>query len=173
MTIVEDILAEFGQEVKSTRQHLERIPEELFDWQPHEKSMTFRQLGSHIAESFDWVDSMLQQDVMEFDPAEWTPYVATDRADMLAKFDKGVATARDVLEGQPDEHMLKRWTLKMGGEVVLNEPRGAMVRNFMINHHVHHRAQLGVYLRLKDVPVPQTYGPSSDETDMCQPPEKD
>ena len=169
MRLNEQLLPEFDQEMVSTRKTLERIPEGKFGWKPHEKSMTMGRLATHLAEIPNWAVNAIDQDVLDIAPPGAPPFqpaVVSSRGEILDLFDKHAADARRAIAGSSDEHLLKPWSLLMGGKTILTMPRIAVVRNFVMNHNVHHRAQLGVYLRLNDIPVPAIYGPSADEGGM-------
>ena len=162
------LLQELDMEMPSTRKTLERIPEKL-DWTPHVKSMTVGRLAQHLAEIPDWAVKAISLDELDLAPPGgpgYKPADATSKTQVLQIFDKNLAAAKAALEGASDEHLMKPWSLKMGGKTVLTMPRIAVVRNFVLNHNVHHRAQMGVYLRLNDIPVPSVYGPSADEGSM-------
>ena len=167
--IARGLLQELEFEAPSTRKTLERIPEK-FDWKPHAKSMSVGRLAQHLAEIPHWTVESISKDELDLAPPGGPPHAPpppmTTRSQILELFDKNLADAKAALEGASDEHLLKPWSLKMGGKTVLTMPRAAVVRNFVMNHTVHHRAQLGVYLRLNDVPVPSVYGPSADEGSM-------
>jgi uncharacterized damage-inducible protein DinB len=128
--------------------------------------MTLRQLVSHLVDAVGWVGATLDLDVLEMDPGTYKPYVAPSRADALSTFDRNVIAAAGRMKGQSDEHLLKHWTMRSGGKTVFTLPRIAVLRTFIINHQIHHRGQLDVYLRLKDVSLPQIYGPTADEPGM-------
>jgi uncharacterized damage-inducible protein DinB len=163
--ITQGLLHELEMEMPSTRKTLERIPEK-FDWAPHQKSMTLGRLAQHLSELPDWAVKAISLDELDLAPPGVQPpppQVATSREQVLANFDKNLAGARAALAGTNDEHLMKPWSLKMGGKTILTMPRVAVLRNFVLNHNVHHRAQLGVYLRLNNVAVPSVYGPSADE----------
>ena len=156
------LLPEFDQEMANTRRTLERIPEDKFDWRPHEKSYTLHELAAHLAEIPQWTEVSVNQDLFDMDQ----PYervIPETKEEILAHFDTKVAEARAVLEGATAEQLAGMWSFKMGGEVAFSMPKAAVVRSFILSHNIHHRAQLGVYLRLLDVPVPAIYGPSADE----------
>src|SRR5277367_5469447 len=166
MPIRDAILAEFDHEMISTRKTLERVPEGKPDYAPHEKSMKMGRLAGHVAELSGWAATIIGQDSLDFRPPgapPMNPAVMTSRAQLLELFDKKVAEARTHLAGASDETLLKNWTLLSGGQTIMTMPRIAFLRGFVMNHIVHHRAQLGVYLRLNDVAVPSVYGPSADE----------
>jgi uncharacterized damage-inducible protein DinB len=165
MSISEALLPEFDREMANTRKTLERIPEDKFDWKPHEKSMRLGSLAVHLATMVGWVADLMKQDSLDLDPNYEQPKVNT-RSEIVEMFDQGVATARAAIEGASDEEFLKPWTLLSGGKEILTMPKAAVIRDFALSHSIHHRAQLGVYLRLNDVPVPSIYGPSADEGQM-------
>lgn len=166
MTLSESLLPEFDQEMANTRKLFERVPEDKFSWKPHEKSMTLALLASHLAEIAGWATFMIGTDSLDPSPPGAPPYKtqqAASRAELLEIFDKNVASARASIAGATDEHLRKPWTLLFGGQAVFTLPRIAVLRTWVLNHTIHHRAQLGVYLRLNDLPVPALYGPSADE----------
>ncbi len=165
MSIVEPIIAELDHEAAITKKLLERVPEERFDWKPHEKSMSMAQLASHVAESASWAGAVMTMDCFEL-PEDYQPYVAKSAQELMEKFDTSIAEAKNVLQGQPDDRLTANWQMKMGGKVVVEMPRAAVIRGHILNHLVHHRGQLSVYLRLNDIPVPSIYGPSADEPEM-------
>ncbi|MGH9708309.1 MAG: DinB family protein [Candidatus Acidiferrales bacterium] len=169
MAIHEAMLAEFDHEIISTRQTLERVPEGKPDWAPHEKSMKMSRLAGHLAELCGWATSIIGQDALDFRPVNGKPIEPlhmTSRKQLLEAFDKNVAASRAALSGAKDENLLKPWTLQSGGQAIFTMPRITVLRTFFLNHIIHHRAQLGVYLRLNGVPVPSVYGPSADEGSM-------
>ena len=169
MSISEALLPEFDQEMANTRRTLERIPEDKFDWKPHEKSMPLGDLAVHLATMVGWTAETLKQDSLDIAPVGGPAYEqpkASSRGEIVEMFDKGVATARAAIEGASDEELAKPWTLLSGGKEILTMPKIAVIRSFVMSHSIHHRAQLGVYLRLNDIPVPAIYGPSADEGDM-------
>ena len=164
-SLTQGLLQELEMEMPSTRKTLERIPEK-FDWAPHQKSMTLGRLAQHLSEIPDWAVKAISLDELDLAPPGAQPpqpQIATSRAQVLSNFDKNLAGAKAALAGTNDEHLMKPWSLKMGGKTILTLPRVAVLRNFVLNHNVHHRAQLGVYLRLNDIAVPSIYGPSADE----------
>lgn len=158
-----DLLPEFDHEFALTRTSLERVPEDHFDWKPHEKSYTLHELSAHLVQIPFWAPATLNTDLLDMDePMERD--VPESLEGLLARFDAGVAEARKALEATPSETMDETWRMKAGGEIVMSMPKAAVLRGFVFNHNIHHRAQLGVYLRLLDVPVPAIYGPSADES---------
>ena len=169
MKISELMLPEFDHEMANTRKTLERVPDSKFDWRPHDKSFTLQQLASHLANVPAWTPMTLDQDSIDVAPADGSSFTtpqATSTADLLKKFDENVKAARASLAAATDESLQKPWSLLAGGKVQFTMPRGAVLRSFILNHNVHHRAQLTVYLRLNDIPVPALYGQSADETGM-------
>lgn len=166
MRIADGLIMELQAERASAREILNRIPEDQWDYTPHEKSMPIGRLGSHIAETYDWIDSIVDLDVFEFDMESYKPQTAATKEELLASFDTGFDALIAKLDEQSDEHLMGIWQMKMGGQVVMEFPRVAVIRNFMISHTIHHRAQLTVYLRLLNVPLPSIYGPSADEDPM-------
>lgn len=166
MSMAQAMLAQFKQEAGGTRKMLERVPFEKADWAPHEKSMALGRLAAHIAEMQGWGASILTSDEFDMAPPDGEAYKAqvfesTD--ELLAAFDEGVAAIEAALPDVSDEAWMEHWSLKSGGEEVFGGPRGPIFGTLTINHVIHHRGQLSVYLRLCDVPVPGVYGPSADE----------
>lgn len=160
------LLAEIEQEAKTTRACLERIPADKFSWKPHEKSMEFGRLASHVAEMFGWTAPTLQQAELDFSKIDYKPFELQTTDDLLEYFDKNVAEAIDVLRNTGDEVFMENWTMRNGETVYFTMPKIATMRSFVMNHIVHHRGQLSVYLRLNDIAVPAIYGPSADEGKM-------
>jgi uncharacterized damage-inducible protein DinB len=167
MTISQSLLSEFDLEMANTRKTLERVPEGNPDFRPHPKSMTLARLAGHVAEIPAWVVRALTAD--EFDMATrgaQPAFVMTSREQVLARFDDEFSKARSALTAASDADIVKAWTLRFGDRTIMTMPRVAVLRGFVMNHMIHHRAQLGVYLRMNDVPVPSIYGPSADEGGM-------
>jgi uncharacterized damage-inducible protein DinB len=163
MSIIDGMIQELQQEALGTRKCLERVPVEHFAWTPHPKSMTLGRLASHIAESPSWMNPIMDLDVFDWKQGDYQPFVAASREELLKTFDEAVANAVASATGRSDEHLLKTWTMTMDGHTIISLPRAAVVRSFILSHMVHHRGQLTVYLRLKEVPLPSLYGPSADE----------
>ena len=162
MSLIEMMTAELEQEAATTRRLLERVPQESLDWKPHEKSMTLGQLAAHVANLHDtWLVSTLTGD--EFDLADSRPLRAGSVAEILEAFDRSMARALEVLRTESDERLFAPWRLKRGGQVIFEMPRWAVMRSMVSNHIIHHRGQLSVYLRLRNVPLPPMYGPTADE----------
>jgi uncharacterized damage-inducible protein DinB len=159
-------LAELENEAKIARTCLERVPADKFDWKPHEKSMTMGRLASHVAEMFGWTKETLTQDVLDFAAGDYTPFAPKTSEELLNFFDEKIAAAKDVLNKTQDETFMTDWTMRNGEQVYFTMPKVAVMRTFVMNHIIHHRGQLSVYLRLNDIPVPSIYGPSADEGQM-------
>ncbi len=169
MGLAATLLPEFDQEMANTRKSLERVPEDKLDWKPHEKSMSFVEIATHMANLLSWTVLSIEQDSYDMaPPGEDPPRVdpADSLESALAMFDKNVTAARAAIEGASDERLLAPWALLHGGNEVFKMPRVAVLRTMIMNHMIHHRAQLGVYLRLNDVAVPSLYGPTADEGGM-------
>jgi len=162
MPIRDILLPEFDHEMASTRKILERIPEEDLRFQPHPKSMPLGRLAGHIAELPGWVVPAMQREMLELD-ANYKPYVPSSPKELLERFDKNVGEARAALSGVSDEQLAAAWTLKAGGKTIFTLPRVAAYRGMVMSHLIHHRGQLGVYLRVLEVEIPGMYGPSADE----------
>jgi len=165
MAIKDALLPEFDHEMGTTRRLLDRAPEQAFDWKPHEKSMTLGGLSSHLANIPHWCTAILGAPVMDLAtiPEDARPKPATSHADLLALFDTNVAAARERLATVTDPEMMAPWTLRQGDQEIFTLPRVAALRSFVMNHSIHHRGQLSVYLRLNGVPLPSIYGPTADE----------
>lgn len=162
MTISQSMLPEFDHEMASTRKILERVPEDRAGYTPHEKSMSMGRLAAHIAQNPVWATIALTRDDFDLTP-EFENVQMTTRAALLETFDRNCAEARAHIVNTDDGVMMKMWTFKKGGHTVLSMPKVAVLRSFALNHLIHHRGQLSVYLRLNNVPVPGLYGPSADE----------
>ena len=162
MPLVDALLPEFDHEMTTTRRLLERVPEEKVDWKPHPRSWTLGQLAQHVATLPMWGTVTLKQSDLDLGEGGQTPALRT-RAQLLDTFDRHVAETRAALVGRTDAELMAPWTLKKDGQTVFSMPKAAVWRSFVLNHLVHHRGQLSVYLRLQDVPVPSMYGPSADE----------
>lgn len=169
MALRDGVLAQFEHEMAGTRKTLERVPEGKPDWAPHPKSMKMGRLAGHLAELPGWAAETIHRDSLDVRPAngpQYQPLIMSSRKQLLEAFDKNVANARAAIAGASDETLLAPWTLLVGGQKIFSMPRLAVLRASVISHIIHHRAQMGVYLRLNDVPVPALYGPSADEGQM-------
>jgi len=166
MPIIDLFAAEFENEMTKTRPMLERVPDDKLGWKPHEKNFTLQYLASHVANLPFWTIPTLQQDSLDLAPAGQKPYEtpqAQSAKQLVEFFDTNVAKAKAAFQGVSDEHLMKPWSLMAGGKTLFTMPRWMVQRSFMMNHLIHHRAQLGLYLRLCGVPIPGMYGPSADD----------
>lgn len=163
MTTTESLLAEFDREVETTRRHLARLPEDKLTWRPHEKSFTAGGLASHLVECVGWGEAIFAADELDFDPAVYSPFMATSVPQLLETFDATASRSRRALAAMTDATLTAPWRLKVRGKQRFERPKAAAFRDFTLSHVIHHRGQLTVYLRLLDVPVPPTYGPTADE----------
>jgi len=162
MPMVDALLPEFDHEMSVTRKVLERVPGDRFEWKPHPKSMSFGALAQHVSNLPLWGAMTLSQSELDLGGQQQTP-AATSRTDLLAGFDQRVKETRALLAATSDAELMAPWTLKRDGHTIFSMPKASVWRSFVLSHLIHHRAQLGVYLRLNDVPVPSMYGPSADE----------
>jgi uncharacterized damage-inducible protein DinB len=162
MPISQMLLSEFDHEMASTRKLLERVPDGKFDYKPHEKSMTLGRLAGHVAEVPSYATATIRMDKLELTGSE-KPFTATSKKELLESFDKYVVEARQAISTASDEDLGKIWSLRFGGKDVFSMPRIGVLRSMVMNHLIHHRAQLQVYLRLNNVEIPGMYGPSADE----------
>ena len=166
MPMNQALLGEFDHEMANTRKTLERVPEDKFGWKPHPKSGTMLWLAGHVAQIPGWCKEAFTLDSLDIAPPGQPPQQPSgpkSKKELLELFDKCVTAGRAALAKASDEDMMKPWSLLSGGKAIFTMPRVAVFRGFVMNHMIHHRAQLGVYLRLNDVPVPAIYGPSADE----------
>lgn len=169
MTIAASLLPEFDQEMASARRMLERVPDGKTDWRPHEKSMPLGRLATHLGELPQWASNAVTLDELDIAPPDAGPFVPTileKTSEILELFDKNVAEARGHIAGADDATMTRGWTFKVGGQDAFTLPKIAVIRSFVMNHLIHHRGQLSVYLRLLGQPLPAIYGPSADESPM-------
>ena len=162
MAIKDALIAEYDHEMGTTRKLLDRLPEDKLAWKPHEKSMALGQLAGHLGNISQWAGAILNDTSFDVGTAAPNADVKTSRAEILATFDQHAAQARAWLD-KSDADYMTMWTLKQGGKELFSMPRIAVFRTFVINHVIHHRGQLSVYLRLNNIPVPSIYGPSADE----------
>lgn len=164
MPLIDSLLPEFDREMGLTRRALERVPDGKFEWQPHPTSVTLGRLAEHLTEMPHWTTITMTQDGIETTTERPPDYVrpATNAA-VLAQFDRYLKEGRGHLVNKTDAQFNAPWTLKAGGKEVFTMPKAAVMRNFVMNHMIHHRGQLMVYVRMLGVPVPSLYGPSGDE----------
>jgi len=166
MPMNQAFLPEYDHEMSITRKFLERVPEDKLDWAPHSKSMKLGDLASHLTHMPGWLEYTFKMDELDVAPGGQSMPMpkGKNRQELLAMFDKSVASGRAALAAATDDSAwMKPWALKANGQTMFSLPRAAVVRTFILSHTIHHRAQLGVYFRLNDIPVPSTYGPSADE----------
>lgn len=166
MSIAQSLLPEFDHEMRTTRSLVERIPEARADWQPHPKSMTLGQLAAHVTAMIKWGSATIRLTGLDLDSpaaAIYTPPRFETTTALVETFDANVREAREAIAGASDADLSVDWTLIAGGRTVFSMPRVASLRTFVMNHHIHHRGQLSLYLRLLDVPLPSIYGPTADE----------
>jgi uncharacterized damage-inducible protein DinB len=166
MKTTELLLAELERETPASRRALERVPEGRHDWKPHEKSMPFGYLATLVATMPGWVEMMVTQDQLDIAPkggSGYRPQELRTSRDLVAALESSVVRARAVLSGTTDAHLQTTWKLLAGGRVVSEQPRHLAISDGVLNHWVHHRGQLTVYLRLTGAPVPSIYGPTADE----------
>jgi uncharacterized damage-inducible protein DinB len=167
MAMNQAILAEFDKEIESTRRTLERIPDDTLGWKPHEKSGTMAWLASHVANLPMWVTVTMTTEVLDFaappDPKMPSPKEAKSAKELVEFLDTNAKNARAAIAAASDSDLMKSWTLKQGDKTFFTIPKVAVLRSFVLNHLIHHRGQLTMYMRLKNIPVPALYGPSADE----------
>jgi uncharacterized damage-inducible protein DinB len=163
MTIAETLLLDFDHEIANTRRTLERIPENDPQWKPHEKSMPIGRLALHVARLPEFCTRILSTDEMNMAKEKFPDFTFQSTAHLLAELERTAAETKSHLRAASDDDLKKSWRLSFGDRIIVDEPRMVLYRTMFLNHMVHHRAQLGVYLRILGIPVPGLYGPSSDE----------
>ncbi len=163
MTLGQMMAAELRQEAVSTRKMLERLPADKFAWKPHDKSMSLASIAGHVVEMLIWTGATLEADELDFAKSQFQPKTYTSAAELVADFDRNLNAAVEALSAVPDEAMGENWSLRNGEQIFFTMPKAVVLRSMVINHIIHHRGQLSVYMRLLDVPVPSVYGPSADE----------
>lgn len=161
-SIIPQLLKELEQEAVTTRKMLSRIPDNKFDWKPHEKSMSMLQLATHIAELPSWTAMAFNIDELDFATMDWTPTPISNNADLLTVFEKSLAEGKASLSAITEDDLLPNWTLRNGEQILSVTSKYEVVR-MSYSQTTHHRAQLGVYLRLLNIAIPGSYGPSADE----------
>jgi uncharacterized damage-inducible protein DinB len=165
MSMTQMLIDEMDQEAKTTRNMLSRVPDDQYDWKPHPRSMTIRSLATHIAELPSWVKIALTTDELDFESNPYQPVLINNTRELLEVFDKSLTEGRSQLEKAREQDLEKDWTLRMGKTILAKYTKGGTIR-MAYSQTVHHRAQLGVFLRLLDIPIPGSYGPSADETEF-------
>lgn len=165
MDTQKELIAEFDREMAKTRKTLEAIPDGAdFNFKPHPKSMSLGRLSGHLTDfAGDWAMGTLTQDKLEFGNSDYKPFTPADKAEALATFDKNLGATRSALAATTGAAWDRNWQLVWQGHTVIDQPKYSVFRDTVLNHMIHHRAQLGVYLRLLNAKVPGLYGPSADE----------
>ena len=167
MKMSELLLPEFDDEMAGTRKFLEIVPDEKLGWKPHEKSMTLGQLAWHLSDLPEWCRDTLRQDSMTLTNDSYQQRLAKREGkgakDILAQFDSNVKDARAQLAAASDADLTHQWKMDWAGQTVIDTPRRQVLRKWIMNHMIHHRVQLGVFLRLNGIAIPGVYGPSADE----------
>ncbi len=162
MQIIPLLLKELDQEAQTTRKMLQRVPADKFDWKPHQKSMTMKILAVHIAELPSWITMGLTSEELDFEKIPYQPTPVNDNAELLDLFERSLADGKASLSAAKEEDLLPTWTLRNGSQVLAVMTKYEVIRHAYAQT-IHHRAQLGVYLRLLNIPIPGSYGPSADE----------
>ncbi len=165
MTVMQSFLKELEREAVTTRKMLERVPLDKYEWAPHEKSMKLGNLATHIAELPAWIDMVIHTTELDFEANPYTPEKITTTDELLSYFEKCLANSRKVLTTENENQLEIPWTLRNGKQVYSTEPKADVIR-MSLSQIIHHRAQLGVYLRLLNIPIPGSYGPSADENNF-------
>ena len=163
MAFIDVLLPEFDHEMGTTRRLLERLPADRLAWKPHARSMSLGQLAGHLAGVAGWVASIVNEPSYDIKGDARPVPDGGSPSEILAAFDRNVAAARGAIAGRTDAEFMAPWTLKRNGQDLFTMPRLSVVRSLLLNHSIHHRGQLSVYLRLNDVPLPPIYGPTADE----------
>jgi uncharacterized damage-inducible protein DinB len=163
MPIAQSLLPEFDHEMEVTRKLLSRVPESKAAWKPHTKSYSLGELVVHVSNLLTWTDIAVNGDDFDFATQFKRPAPFSSTKALLDFFDANVRNARAAIASASDEQLKKPWTLRNGQQTIFTMPKAAVLRSFVMNHHIHHRGQLSVYLRMQDVPLPNMYGPTADE----------
>ncbi len=162
MSLIKIFLNELEQEAISTRKMLEIVPNDKYDWQPHPKSMTIRALATHVAEIPGWIEHGIKNEGLDFAVMPYNPKVINNTKDLLAYYDECVVKGKSVLVDANESKLNGRWVMRNGDVVLMDLSKAEVIRH-SLSQLIHHRAQLGVFLRLLDIPIPGMYGPSADE----------
>ncbi|MFL5810710.1 MAG: DinB family protein [Flavisolibacter sp.] len=163
MEIIQMLVKEMEQEANTTRKMLERIPNDKLDWKPHERSMTLRQLSTHIAELPSWIEMAVTTDELDFAKMDYKPTPVNDVKDLLSLHEKSFQAGKTMLSKTSLDKLDENWTMRNGDQIYSRLSKYEVIR-MSLAQTIHHRAQLGVFLRLLDIPIPGSYGPSADET---------
>lgn len=162
MCTIQIFLKELKNESETTRKMLSRIPDDKYDWKPHPKSMSIRQLSTHIAELPTWITMTLNTSELDFATAPYNPKPINNTKELMEYFEESYQDGKSQLENAKEEQLAENWTLRNGDQIYSTSPKAEVIR-MTLNQIVHHRAQMGVFLRLLDIPIPGSYGPSADE----------
>lgn len=162
MSNIQTLVKEMENEATTTRKMLSRVPDDKFGWKPHEKSMSIQQLTTHIAELPGWVSMVINTEELDFAAQPYSPRILNNTKELLQYFEETLTDGKTQLSKASDEQLLPNWTLRNGSEIYVVSSKADMIRTTYCQI-VHHRAQLGVYLRLLNIPIPGSYGPSADE----------
>ena len=165
MEIIEMFLKELDNEAQTTHKMLERVPNDKYDWQPHPKSMTVRRLATHIAELPSWISMAITTDELDFANNPYAPVEINNTVELLSFFEKNLADGRAHLAATNEEVLAQNWVLRNGDAIYMQSTKAEVVR-VSLSQTIHHRAQLGVFLRLLNIPIPGSYGPSADEQEF-------
>jgi len=165
MQIIQMFLNEVEQEAQTTRKFLSIVPNDKFDWQPHPKSMTIRQLATHIAELPGWITLAINTDELDFAKEAYKPEMLNSSDELLAEFEKNLTTAKESLAATNEDVLQQAWTLRNGEDIYFTQTKAEVIR-VSLSQTIHHRAQLGVFLRLLNIAIPGSYGPSADEQEF-------
>lgn len=162
MELIKLLQKEMEQEAVTTRKMLSRVPADKFDWQPHPKSMSLKRLASHVAELPGWVEMVIDTDELDFENNPYTPRDVSSTEDLLAFFEETLKKGKDALNRADLKYFTKEWVLRSGDQIYSTDTKYEVIR-MSYSQIIHHRAQLGVYLRLLNIPIPGSYGPSADD----------
>lgn len=165
MSMIKTFLNELEYETAATRKMLAIVPDDKYDWQPHPKSMTIRKLATHVAEIPGWIEHGMNNDGLDFAANPYNPPMINKTADLLKYYDENVAKGKSVLVDKNESKLAGRWVMRNGDEVYMDLSKAEVIRH-SLSQLIHHRAQLGVFLRLLNIPIPGVYGPSADEMGM-------
>lgn len=166
MNIIEELIAELKAESVATRKLLEVVPDGKNDWKPHEKSFPLGRLAGHVAELPEWLALVINKEVFDIGSDHFERFFPNDKEELLAKFDEKLQLGLDTLSAMTPEQLEQEWTFKYGDHIITQGSKYQNIRKWALNHQIHHRAQLGVYLRLLEVKIPGVYGPSADDRGM-------
>jgi uncharacterized damage-inducible protein DinB len=163
MSRIQSFLKELTEETETTRKMLSRVPDDKYDWKPHEKSMSIRQLATHVAELPTWAELALNTEELDFATSPYQPVPINNTKELLGFMEKSYEQGKKALENGREESLDETWTLREGDNIYVTTTKAGMIRT-SLSQIIHHRAQLGVFLRLLDIPIPGSYGPSADES---------